>query len=229
MNKYNHTHNTSDVALYLAEKHSRNIKRMKRNFYIKTAVISILTAGVTTTLIASFLPKETQECEAEISVYGTNERIDFETGNALYTYNSSISFTPLNCGLSEELQEYTYYLCKAYLVDFDFVMAVMCIESQFTSNIISKTDDYGLMQINIINHAWLSSELGIDDFSEPYGNIYAGVYILRGLFEKYEEPERVLMCYNMGEYAANVLWEHGVHSTDYSEKIIAQAEAYRNA
>lgn len=143
-----------------------------------------------------------------------------------YEHLSGNNFEPLDCGLSEELQEYTYYLCEAYYIDFNFAMALMFTESSFKVDSISATGDYGLMQINRSNHELLFSALGISDFTEPYGNIRAGLFILRGLFEKYDEPALVCMAYNMGEYGASVLWEQGIYETAYSNKVLAKADEY---
>lgn len=138
----------------------------------------------------------------------------------------SQNFTPLECGLSPELQEYTYYLCEAYYLDFDFVMGLMYTESGFQADVISGTNGYGLMQINVCNHATLSDKLGITDFTDAYQNIRAGVYILRGLFEKYDDAAKVCMAYNMGEYGASVLWDKGIYNTTYSNKVLAKANEY---
>ena len=138
----------------------------------------------------------------------------------------SPDFVPLDCELPAELQEYTYYLCEAYYIDFDFVMALMYAESSFRTDVVSDTGDYRLMQINSVNHEKLTENLGITDFTDPYQNIRAGVYILRGLFEKYDDAAKVLMAYNMGDYGASVLWDKGVYSTTYTNKILAKADEY---
>ena len=108
-------------------------------------------------------------------------------------------------------------------------MALMYTESSFRADVVSGTNDYGLMQINKCNHEELSSALGITDFNEPYQNIRAGLYILRRLFEKYDEPSMVCMAYNMGEYGASVLWDNGVYSTSYSQKVLAKMDEYTAA
>ena len=159
--------------------------------------------------------------------YGTRDGKTL-TGSAPYEYLSELSFEPLDCGLPVELQEYTFYLCEAYYIDFEFVMALMYVESSFRADVVSSTNDYGLLQINKCNHKQLQENLGVTDFLEPYQNIRAGLYILRGLFEKYDEPALVLMAYNMGEYGASVLWENGVYETTHSLKVLAQAEIYEN-
>ncbi len=157
--------------------------------------------------------------------YGTRDGKALR-GEPPYEYLSDSDFVPIDCGLSEDLQEYTYYLCEAYYIDFEFVMALMYTESSFNADIVSGTNDYGLMQINKCNHAELTDKLGITDFTEPYQNIRAGVYILRRLFEKYDDAAKVCMAYNMGEYGASVLWEQGVYETAYSNKVLAKADEY---
>ena len=88
------------------------------------------------------------------------------------------------------------------------------------ADVISATDDYGLMQINVQNHTYLKEKLGISDFLNPYDNIRAGMFTLRNLFEKYETPEKVLMAYNMGETGASRLWEQGIFEINYSKSIL---------
>lgn len=149
-----------------------------------------------------------------------------EDGELIVLKSNEADFIPIDCKLSYELQEYTYYLCQAYYIDFNFVMALMFTESSFNAAAVSATNDYGLMQINACNHKQLEDKLGITDIMEPYQNIRAGLYILRGLFEKYDDASRVCMAYNLGEYGASVLWDKGIYSTSYSNKILAKADEY---
>lgn len=171
--------------------------------------------------------KDSADTKRSDELYGTRDgRYITENGGLTFNYELGSEFEPLECGLSDELQEFTYYLCEAYYIDFNFAMAVMCTESSFNADVVSVTDDYGLMQINKRNHTELKEALGITDFTEPYQNIRAGLYILRRLFEKYDEPAMVCMAYNMGEYGASVLWDNGVYATSYSQKVLAKAEEY---
>ena len=135
-------------------------------------------------------------------------------------------YKTLNCDLPEELQEYTYYMCDYYGIDFELAMAVMYTESNFDSAAVSNTGDYGIMQINEINIPELSDKLGVTDITDPYQNIRCGVYILGELSKQYTEPARVLMAYNIGDYGSSALWEQGVHSTDYSEKVLSKYAEY---
>lgn len=127
--------------------------------------------------------------------------------------------------LSEELQEYTYDLCQEYGVDYELVLAMMEYESSYRVEVISKTNDYGLMQINTCNHRWLKEELGIEDFLDAKQNILAGVYILSQLTARCgEDTNKVLMSYNFGEPDASGLWDQGIYSSKYSRGVISRAE-----
>ena len=137
------------------------------------------------------------------------------------------AFVPLDVPMDEELQQYTYSLCHAYGVDFKLVMALINQESSFQTDIISNTSDFGLMQINQINHKWLSERLGITDFNDPYQNIHCGVYMLSDLFEKYEDPSKVLMAYNLGETGASRLWDKGIFETTYSKNILNKVSEFK--
>lgn len=158
------------------------------------------------------------------ALYGTRDGKTINADGVMIVKSSD--FVPLDCALSEDIQEYTYYMCQAYYIDFDFVMALMYTESSFRADVVSGTKDYGLMQINARNHEELEDKLGITDFTDAYQNIRAGLYILRGLFEKYDDAARVLMAYNMGDYGASLLWEQGIYYTTYTNKILAKADEY---
>jgi len=131
------------------------------------------------------------------------------------TWQSHLRFETIDIPLDPEIQEFTYYLADEYGVDFYLVLAIMQTESNYRANLISRTNDYGLMQINRVNHGWLATNLHLSNMLDPYQNIRAGVYMLSDLFEKYGTTERVLMAYNLGESGANALWRGGVYETGY--------------
>lgn len=122
--------------------------------------------------------------------------------------------------LAEELQAFTFYLCEDYGTDYEMVLALMDRESDYTASAISKTNDYGIMQINKINHKWLTEELGTTDFLDPEQNIRCGVYMIGKLTAKYDDPHRVLMAYNMGESGARNYAAKGNTSSAYSRYIM---------
>lgn len=184
--------------------------KIRRAFFITVAVI------VATMLFVIALVLTT--CSAAIS---TTDEAPIEGGITVEI------FRPLDCKLSEELQEYTYYLCQHNGIEFELVMAVMSAESAFDPEAVSGTGDHGLMQINEIALPELSDKLGITDITDPYQNIRGGVYLLGGYAEKYDNPARVLMAYNMGDYGSSALWEQGVHTTAYTDKVLTKYKEYK--
>ena len=131
----------------------------------------------------------------------------------------------ITCPLDDETQQMILDKSHHFNIDFAFTMAVINKESSFNPKADSGSS-VGLMQINRINHKWLSDELGFTDFWDPEQNVTAGLYMLRELFEKYEDPALVLMAYNMGEAGAKKLWDKGVYSSGYAEAVLQQAEIY---
>ena len=142
------------------------------------------------------------------------------------------SIPEYNIPLDEDIQKYLYDKCKEYNVPYDLTLGVIKVESNFNPSLIHKNSngsrDYGLFQINTINHKWLSEELGITDFLNPYQNIDAGVYMLSQLIQKYDNEHIVLMSYNMGERATKNLTSRGIDSSRYSRKVIAIKEELKN-
>lgn len=161
-----------------------------------------------------------QQIQSEFVVYGAYDdqvltqeiSLDWEAGD--------LDFVPLQCDVSYEEQEFLFYLCSGYNIDFCLVMAVIQTESEFDTDAVSVTGDYGLMQINEMNHDWLTESIGVTDYLDPYQNMRAGCYIFRKLFERYQDTELVLMAYKMGENGASRLWKHGIFFTDYTEKVL---------
>ena len=127
--------------------------------------------------------------------------------------------------LSEELQRYTYKLCQEYHVDYELVLAVMSLESNFDPDIISDTNDYGLMQINRCNHTWLKNTLGITNILDPQDNIHAGVYMLSLYVNKYETVNEALMAYNMGEHGAARHWNAGTYTSPYVVRVLEKLKS----
>lgn len=129
--------------------------------------------------------------------------------------------------LSKELQLYTYTRCVDYGIadHYELVLAMMWQESNFTPDTISKTNDYGIMQINACNHEWLRDVLGTTNFLDASQNIDAGTYIISKMLLKYEDEHKALMAYNMGERGASLNWEAGIYTSNYSRGVVAKREA----
>lgn len=134
----------------------------------------------------------------------------------------------LGIPVDKDLQDYVWSLCCAYDIEehYELIYAMMFRESSFNSNLISATNDYGIMQINKSNHYYLSKLLGITDFLDPYQNTHAGIYMIASLLHKYGNVNDALMAYNMGDAGAAKLWSRGVHTTPYVERVLATYEQY---
>lgn len=129
--------------------------------------------------------------------------------------------------LSKDLQLYTYNKCVEYGVPehYELVLAMMWQESNYTADLVSSTDDYGIMQINSCNHSWLVDLLGPTDFLDASDNINAGVYVISKLLIKYGDEHKALMAYNMGEHGASLNWQAGNYTSNYSRGVVAKREA----
>lgn len=158
--------------------------------------------------------------KTETLIYGRAADGKIFDGDMFVSYESEDTlFVPLGVPLDSDVQEFIYYLSKGYNMDFTFVMAIIQQESGYQPGAVSNTDDYGLMQINKVNHGYITDEIGVTNYLDPYENVRAGMFILRKLFEKYETPEKVLMAYNLGESGAKALWDKGVFETNYSKSV----------
>lgn len=124
--------------------------------------------------------------------------------------------------LSEDLQDYIYNTCKEYAIEdyYCLVLAIIIEESSCDPLAISATNDYGLMQINICNHATLRELLGIDNFLDPEQNVAAGIYMISNYLLKYETEDMALMAYNMGPGGAADNWNNGIYTSSYSRNIM---------
>lgn len=126
--------------------------------------------------------------------------------------------------LGSELQIFTQDVCKRYKVDYELVLAVIQVESGFNPKAYNeKTDCSGLMQIKGINLPELIEELDVHYLFDPYENILGGTYLLSKASVGYD-TEHALMIYNCGLAGAKRLWDSGIHSTDYTRKVLAAKE-----
>lgn len=120
-----------------------------------------------------------------------------------------------------DLQKYVYQVAEEYDLDWTLLMAVIQKESRYDAYAVSGSGDYGLMQINHVNHAQLSVETGVHDFLDPKENVRAGAYMLSQLISRYQDVHMALMAYNMGETGAAEWWNQGVYTSAYSREVIA--------
>ena len=128
--------------------------------------------------------------------------------------------------LSHSLQRYIYEVCADENVPVSLIIAMIDQESKFNPEVVSKTGDYGLMQINTIYHEWLAEEYRTADMLDPYQNVFCGIKVIGSYIQNYNDYGLALMAYNMGDYGAKKAWENGIKSTSYSESVLALMQKY---
>lgn len=161
--------------------------------------LTVTTPAPTTTPMPSTAPAETPE--------PVRHRDDIVSDGRLLAY---------------DLQDIMQDACEVYGVPYALALAIAEVETHFDPDAVSPTHDYGLMQINQINHAWLL-EKGFDVHTYA-GNIEAGLYIISGYLDTYGDTERALMAYNNGPSGAKRLWDAGTYQTDYTRKVMTALE-----
>jgi hypothetical protein len=124
--------------------------------------------------------------------------------------------------LSDEIQLFLFEMCDEYNVPYELALALIWTESTYRERVISKTNDYGLMQINVVNHRWLRNELGVSDFLCPFDNIRSGVHILGVALAAYGDVHKALMAYNMGDAGAARHWRNGTVTSYYSRLVVSR-------
>ncbi len=209
----------------------QSYKIVKRRFLLFTLAV-LLIGAIIGSVIAGITSKSKQTTSEkneyimqQVNHYGAYDGRVFTSEISMDWSGDEYDFIPLDCKLDKATQQFTFYLCKGYDIDWTLVMALMQKESSFRSDIISPTEDYGLMQINKMNHEWLTDTIGVTDYLDKEQNIRAGVFVLRKLFEEYTDPNLVLMAYNMGADGAETLWNKGIYTTPYVDDILTyQAE-----
>lgn len=147
------------------------------------------------------------------------------------TYDSSKlpevgEITYYDIPLSHSLQRFIYEVCADENVPVSLVIAMIDHESKFNPEVVSATDDYGLMQINAINHGQLEEQYRAADMLDPYQNVFCGIKVLGSYIEKYDDLSYALMAYNMGEYGATKAWESGMKTTSYSDSVLELMSEY---
>ena len=178
-------------------------KRMKL-YANMILVLLVLIGGV----LGFFLAKLTTPPQETITVTKTVEVPAYKSNVLVDTADVFLFDVPL----SDSLQRYIYEICADENVPVTLVMAMIEHESGFDPEAVSPTDDYGLMQINAVNHEWLKEEYRCADMMNPYQNVFCGISIISSYIDKYGELDKALMAYNMGNYGAQKAWKNGVTS-----------------
>jgi hypothetical protein len=213
---------------------------MRTYFKSKKAVRFIITLLICTVLINGFIGNKYKNVYAEGNTQIENLE-QFIEGFSVIPESVKEEyyegFEILDIPLSEELQFYTFEMCKKYDESYMFVMAIMYTESNFKVNdkYQNETDTYfskGLMQLNERYIGEFSELTGIKDFDidNPLHNIEGGIAKIHNLRKLWIEcgvtsDEDLFLAitnsYNkgFGAYKSEVS-SRGFFSRDYDRKVI---------
>lgn len=197
----------------------RTKKRVNRNRLVGLLIILVVIAAIAFGIGRVTAPAKTKTVTVtetvEVPAYSTDKLP--ETSDIFY----------FDVPLSHSLQRFIYEVCADENVPVTLIYAMIEHESRFNPEIISKTDDYGLMQINAVNYTCLNEEYRCADMLDPYQNVFCGVKIIGSYVNRYDgDLTKALMAYNMGDYGARKAWENGVDKISYSTTILGLMENY---
>ena len=178
--------------------------------------------------------KIAKEAVAEIVDVGTAVPTTSRASSYRVNANELVApsgFKYYNIKLSKELQVYAYNMAKKYGVPYELFLSMMYVESGFQAHKISSTNDYGMCQINKSNHAYLTRQLGVTNFLDPYQNIKAGAFFLARYFKSWGKSVsdtatlelHALNSYNRGDGSYKKYLRQGNTATSwyYGNKVVA--------
>lgn len=192
-------------------KKAHRTKEEKRRIIvlIEKIIIEVVLVLIIFALLAVIrnLKLERTEQKEVITVIGSEENINIKRNyennrtktakketNTAYKH-PDIEFISLPVPITEELQRYIFETSEESGISYILVIALIEHESAFDPEIVSETNDTGLMQINAINAGEIEEVLGVTNLKGPEENIKAGIYLFSQLANKYEASE-ALMAYN---------------------------------
>lgn len=118
----------------------------------------------------------------------------------------TITKTYYRVPMDTEMQDFIHDRCKALKLDERLVYAVINNESTFRNMVSSDGEDYGIMQINKVNHRRLLAAVGGSDVMDVRTNILMGTYLLAELRDYWRDrgyagdelEAAILSSYNKG-------------------------------
>lgn len=122
----------------------------------------------------------------------------------------------------EEVQRYTYNLCKEEGVRYALVLAMIEQESGYRQECIGDDgESLGYMQVMQKWHEERMERLGATDLLDSCQNIRVGVDYIKELIDRYGTIQDALTAYNYGEVGAREhLWNNGVYIYEYNQRIM---------
>lgn len=220
----------SETRLELAQTKAAYEKEVAKNFQRAEGATTV-SYNSNTTYDEPQLPDEGStdfsQDDAEVPL-GTEEIVvsSPETSAAVIVPAVYTEVVPLD----DDLVEYIYESATDAGIDPAIMFSLAWKETTYQTDLISKTNDYGLFQINQTNFGWLAKTMGVSKsemanlLMDPYFCTDCAIIMLSGIMDNdYESYHLVLMVYNMGGGGAQKLWKQGTYSSEYSRAIAKYA------
>lgn len=198
-----------------------NLKTLRRNAKLRTLVI--VCAAIIIVGIGSFVAGRSR---AKVETVTVTQTVEVPVYDADRLPEPSTIYYH-NVPLSQSLQRFITEACADEGVPVSLILAMIDYESGFDAEAVSETEDYGLMQINKINHDRMAEEYRAADMMNPYQNVYCGIKIIGSYLKEYDGNfNRALMAYNFGEYGADKAIEDGYTTCTYANDILELMNYY---
>ena len=241
-NVYEQTQSSEIVEIHPASE--------KLQLLLKKMVLTGTLIGVGTFLVGSLVKLQTKDLHPEIAVVTpmpiTTEQQPVEKTEMEKKIETELVTMVEQPPIEEkllynqplmdvEIREHIQKIAEEYEIPFQIMMTIAHVESggNFNNNgLISKSDDYGYMQINKVNLEVLCEELDItvdEILNDPYVNIEASAYLLKNICNICEEKHGKLINREVyGMYNGWINWDEKPISRNYVEKAeVAEQEFYR--
>lgn len=134
--------------------------------------------------------------------------------------------------LTYKQQKFIFDLAEEKNLSFELIISIIKNESDFQTDLVSKTSDYGIMQLKYSNHDFFAKLSGLEtyDVFDFYDNVTMGVsylvYIRNNLIKQgITDQENLTICllnsYNMGEMGfKEYIKRTGMITRVYDQKIL---------
>lgn len=129
--------------------------------------------------------------------------------------------------MPREDQAALWAACEEFGIPYPLALAMVERETNFRPDVAGDSGrSIGYMQVQERYHRDRMQELGVTDLWDPAGNFRVGLDYLAELLATYEDTDKALMAYNMGQTDAGRLWKKGTYETEYTKAVQARAEEW---
>ena len=112
--------------------------------------------------------------------------------------------------LTQQEQMFIYENCLKNNLSYEMVLGLIQLESNFKKDLVSATDDYGIMQINKNYAEWYANLAKLEDYNliDFEDNILMGIAGLKFYKEYYqsiEMPDELIFYYMLNSYNMGIV------------------------